>query len=277
MKRYWYKTYVSNVLSQKMMQMPHWLFHRLSEFEAIAADCGGDGLLPPVDSMAWVLRPATEEQLLEALRALEEIGEATLTPDGWRLSNFKEQQESESADRVRRFRERNALKRDVTEVTEEALPSPLLSFNLEGGGLGEGDLQIPQTVMQARAHPDIQLFEEISDVFPGDKDYAAIVTAMHQLRAKHNGTLKAYLVPFWTAWVKGRTKEGKPYRKTNPAWLTEWALNGEIPGESALTNGAAYRPYVPPEKEIRKSAPPPKPAGLRDLTKKLSSKKALRS
>jgi GIY-YIG catalytic domain-containing protein len=92
MKRYWYKTYVQDILSKERMQMPDWLFRRLVEFEAFAADYGAEGLLPPVKDMAWILRPVEETKLSEALQSLSEVGEAEQTPEGWRLTHFEERQ-----------------------------------------------------------------------------------------------------------------------------------------------------------------------------------------
>jgi len=89
MKRYWYKMYVEDVFSKKRMQLPDWLFRRLVEFEAFAADFGEDGLLPPVADMAWILRPVDETKLSEALQGLSQVGEVEQTSDGgWRLTSF---------------------------------------------------------------------------------------------------------------------------------------------------------------------------------------------
>jgi len=163
MKRYWYKTYVEDVFSKTRMQLPDWLFRRLIEFEAFAADLGEDGLLPPVVDMAWILRPVDETKLSEALLALSQVGEVELTPDGgWRLTHFETRQERVSdAERTRQSRLRRAymptrnkslhksdgiVTEDVTnrdsEVTDVVTTSSTSSSesDSEGGGVGEGEV-----------------------------------------------------------------------------------------------------------------------------------------
>ena len=279
MKRSWIKLYVELLDDDKLGPLPVWLKWRFVELLLVAAEGDGSGTLPPVARLAWRLR-VPEEDLVRSLRSLSEIGVVCEQGGCWKVSNFEKRQAAlTTTERVQAYRQRHkgetkSYKDDNGgEVTSSSSPS----VSVEGGGLGEGDLQIPETAREAARHPDLMLFEEISDVFPGQRDYEQIIRAMQKLRTKHNGGLKAYLQPFWAAWKNGKTKDGRAYKKTNPVWLTEWAINGEIPGESALTNGPAYKPYTPPAREIQKSAPPPKPAGLRDLTKKLSNKKALAS
>lgn len=45
-------------------------------------------------------------------------------------------------------------------------------------------------------------------------------------------SLEVYLGPFWVAWDGRQGRTGRSYDKTNPAWLTEWALNDRIPPPS---------------------------------------------
>jgi hypothetical protein len=51
-------------------------------------------------------------------------------------------------------------------------------------------------------------------------------------RFANDTALEGYLRPFWIAWDSRRRPDGKPYSKTKPAWLTEWAINGQIPPPS---------------------------------------------
>jgi hypothetical protein len=121
MRMQWLRLFVRDVLSQKWTEMPDWLFRRFIQFQAIAADYGEDGLLPPVSDMAWSLRPVKETSLREALVALSKIGEAEETPKGWRLTSFKPA--GDSAARVRKFRAKQKRgvtpdNGDVTDVTD---------------------------------------------------------------------------------------------------------------------------------------------------------------
>ncbi len=229
MKRYWYKTYVQDVLSKERMQMPDWLFHRLSEFEAIAADHGEDGLLPPVKDMAWSLRPLSETKLSEALVALSEVGEAEETSSGWRLTHFENRQQSESYERVKRFREkRNAMKQSETVVTDEAFLSSSSSNSssgsgsVEGGGVGEGE------VFAAYEQNVGALTPKIADALKADiEDYsvswvlAAIDYAVRQEKrslAYVEGTLKGWRRDGLSAPPKAGEKVNAARRKDD-GWL----------------------------------------------------------
>lgn len=49
-----------------------------------------------------------------------------------------------------------------------------------------------------------------------------------------------YLRPFWLAWIGKKSKNGRPYSRTNPSWL-DWAIAGEIPKEPTNGNGTEKR------------------------------------
>jgi len=257
MKRYWYKTYVEDVFSKTRMQLPDWLFRRLVEFEAFAADFGEDGLLPPVADMAWILRPVDETKLSEALLALSQVGEVEQTPEGgWRLTHFEKRQERVSpAERTRQSRLRhnymptrnNSLQprdsdvtddetkryREVAEGVTTSSSSSSESVSLsgsdsEGGGVGEGDW-IPESPAQAKTHPDIQTFQAICGRIPGVRDYELVISTIQLLRAKHGAQLIEAVKPCWLAWSTRKTKNGRKYDAASLVWLTEWAVNGQIP------------------------------------------------
>lgn len=93
---------------------------------------------------------------------------------------------------------------------------------------GETD-RIPETPAEAMKHPDIQAFHEICGGWPGIRDYALVIGTIQLLRARHGAQLVEKVKPCWLAWSTRKTKGGKPYDPGNPAWLTDWAVNGEIP------------------------------------------------
>jgi hypothetical protein len=73
-----------------------------------------------------------------------------------------------------------------------------------------------------------KVFTQITGMleFPA-KDKTDAINAVESLRSKYDTAEKMvdYLTPFWNEWY------GRNYRKTNLAWLTEWAVSGEIPFE----------------------------------------------
>ena len=55
--------------------------------------------------------------------------------------------------------------------------------------------------------------------------------AIEGLRSKYpdvDGMVK-YLQPFYDSWITRRGKDGRFFSKTNLAWLTDWAVGGEVP------------------------------------------------
>ena len=231
MKRFWYKSYVADILSRERMRLPDWQFRRLIEFEAFAAEQGDDGLLPPVKDMAWILRPVDETKLSEALRGLSEVGEVELTPAGWRLTHFEERQRGESYDRVRKFRDRNAVKRGET---DEARDSSSLSDSVSdsgGEGAGEGGgLRAPpastaaaksefmdQGAGKAEAQAILLQAAELAALPPSEVPRVEQVRAMITTYGaeKTLGELRAQR----NAWCKTRGRNGKFYSPLNMGWV----------------------------------------------------------
>jgi len=256
MKRFWFKTYVEDVFSKTRMQLPDWLFRRLVEFEAFAADFGEDGLLPPVADMAWILRPVDETKLSEALQGLSQVGEVEQTPEGWRLTHFENRQDKVStADRTRQSRIRNEVttRNDMlpprfTNVTDDETKrykgsnedetSPSLLLSSESDSLSESEEEegvggetdwVPETPAQAMKHPDIKVFKAVCGRIPGSYKYELVIETIRLLRAKHGDNLVDELKPYWLAWSSRKGRNGRNYDPSSLVWLTEWAVNDEIP------------------------------------------------
>lgn len=96
---------------------------------------------------------------------------------------------------------------------------------------------LPLTPLEASKHPDIQLFQRVSRIFPGVNDYRIVIDAVRFLRQTHphETELESYLTPFWLAWDNLKRTDGKPANKTNPTWLTEWAVQNRIPDPRTAT------------------------------------------
>jgi hypothetical protein len=91
------------------------------------------------------------------------------------------------------------------------------------------DLWTPETPLEAQQNPQIRIFREVTGRLPGKRDYRTVVETIHFLAASHGDELTDYLAPYWLAWSGRKTQTGRPYDPGNIAWLTEWAVNGEIP------------------------------------------------
>lgn len=232
--KYWIKLYHEILDDPKMGRMSDVLFARCIKIFLLAGEHNQAGKLPPVDDMAWRLR-TNPEQLESDLIELQKIGIVRLTDTGWIVCKFAERQEAmKPAEKMRRQRntrqlqeyyepryqrvtKSNADTEEDTDTEEDEELTPPASF--------------PQTPLEAQKHPDIKLFYEVSKVTPGKNDYAVVIDAIQLLRKEHpdESELESYLVPFWLAWQTRKGKDGQPYKRTNPAWLTDWAVNNDIP------------------------------------------------
>jgi hypothetical protein len=102
-------------------------------------------------------------------------------------------------------------------------------------------LPLPETPREAIDHPGIQMFQAITDRTPGKDQYRVVIDTLQLLRERTrapDSELIQDLKRYWLAWSSRKnTQTGNPYSRDGLAWLTEWAVNGEIPPESS--NGAA--------------------------------------
>lgn len=128
--RRWIKLYIEILDDPKMGRMPDWLFRRAIELFLLAGRNGNDGVLPPVEDMAWILR-LDETKLSEALHGLAEVGVVhEAEPGVWVVTHFAERQDADTpAERVanhrkgvtKRYKNQNDVvtKRYVEEEIEE--------------------------------------------------------------------------------------------------------------------------------------------------------------
>lgn len=93
------------------------------------------------------------------------------------------------------------------------------------------DTPLPKTPKQAVEHPDIMVFEKICGRIPGDRDYALVIDTIRFLRGKHRDQLVEKVTPYWLAWSGRKSKDGKKYNPATLVWLTEWAVNDELPDD----------------------------------------------
>lgn len=106
-------------------------------------------------------------------------------------------------------------------------PPPILTQE-KWGEAGRG--VYPQTPLEASHDPDIGLFRQAAGAFPGQSQYKTVVDTVRMLRRAHPGEdLLAYLARYLSAWTARTNARGQPYDPLNLVWLTEWALNGQIP------------------------------------------------
>lgn len=88
---FWIKLYHEILHDPKMTEMSDSLWRRTIELFLLAGETDKDGLLPPIEEIAWFLRGHTEAIKYE-LGELARIGILTETPDGWKVTNFSTRQ-----------------------------------------------------------------------------------------------------------------------------------------------------------------------------------------
>jgi len=109
---------------------------------------------------------------------------------------------------------------DAPETPEEVICQAILP------GTKPDQVQYPETVTEARDHPDIGIYRRVTGVLPYASYYKAVVDAIQFLREScpTDESLVKYLTPFWQKWKSSTRKDGQPYNPNKPAWLTDWAV-----------------------------------------------------
>ena len=127
-----------------------------------------------------------------------------------------------------------------TQVAGKLTPLHIIHSN---HSITEADvIPLPKSPKAALKHPDIITFQEVCDRIPGMLDYALIIETIQYFRSlvPDEKKLIATLKPYWLAWKGRKTANGEPYKRDNYAWLTEWAMNGEIPEGRASPKGKTF-------------------------------------
>ena len=82
----------------------------------------------------------------------------------------------------------------------------------------------------------LRIFSGVTNMVAIPGNDPNVYNALDQLINKYKSEeeLIDYLKPYYQKWIKTKSKEGKPYSKTNNAWLTTYAIAGEMPGENNI-------------------------------------------
>jgi hypothetical protein len=105
-KRFWIKLSLDMLDDIKLGPLQDFMKWRAIELYLAAGENGNDGLLPPVERLAWRLRLPCEK-LEETLSALAQAGVVHETPQGWVVTDFAKSQDAfTSTERSRSYRRR---------------------------------------------------------------------------------------------------------------------------------------------------------------------------
>lgn len=232
----WIKLYCEILDDPKMGRMSEFVFARCIKLFLIAGREGKDGMLPPVEDMLWTMR-LDESKLLLTLHELEEVGVTSQDPVGnWYIVNFQKRQSlCDSTERVRAFRERKKEKEKKKEGVTDVTVTPFLSVSsssLDSSSSDSYDSKAASIIAQATNSNNGYVRRE-------EKLYQAVTAqaCMPPTSLTHDMTaLQALLDHYGTnleraiaegkevfgVWCNTTSKAGKPYSKTNTAWLDKW-------------------------------------------------------
>lgn len=289
MAKFWIKLHHQILDDLKFGLLPEFEKWRAIELFLAAGENGEDGLLPPVERLAWRLRLPLAK-LEETLSALSQAGVVHETPQGWVVTDFQKTQEAQtSTERSRSFRERNAPATkgfnqgndpatksfknsnevavaasnsySTSESDSESLEEERVHTQSAGAG---GQAQpseypaqpgMPTTPAEAMEHADILVFTAATGRIPGFSQYRLVIESVRYLRAREkldDRALAKYLLPYWLAWSARKRLDGHPYDPGSITWLTEWAMNKSFPPTGAQKTAETARPAGPSVAETRK-------------------------
>lgn len=111
---------------------------------------------------------------------------------------------------------------------------------------GANDETLQETLQDASAStfeinyptPYIRIFSQVTGMVAIPGDPARVMDTIDGFMIKNKNNEQAvidYLKPYWEAWKIQKTKDGRKFSRTNNAWLTDWAVSGDMPGNNKHT------------------------------------------
>jgi DnaD/phage-associated family protein len=169
-KRFWIKLTLDILDDIKLGPLQEFMKWRAIELYLVAGENGNDGLLPPVERLAWRLR-LPREKLEETLSVLSQAGVVHETPQGWVVTDFARSQApmtSTERSQYTRRRQNDAAIRSNTGSENAAVvaadssstsASLSGSESLEGEGVqGEGKPRLLPETVPGGAEPPVDIF-----------------------------------------------------------------------------------------------------------------------
>jgi hypothetical protein len=253
----WIKLYSEILHDPKMGRLSDSVWRRAVEIFLLAGENGRDGLLQPIADMAWELHSSVAD-VTASLQLLEETGVVReVEPGQWLVVNFQKRQAAMS-DRERQQKHRSGASRGSNE-DDTPLSRTGHEIVTEGEGEVEEELKTPPTPRAAKKSerpvpvPSFtegwqaiseRIYQHVAQqpTLPAtDKRDAALIVLWKYFEntGSENAAITA-LTPYFRAWC-----DKYPASRGNMAWLTEWAVSGQIPQKKDK------RPVVNPDEQAR--------------------------
>jgi len=249
--KYWLKLFHETIYDPKVMMMSPGARLRWYECLCLAGDVDRNGELPSIKHMAFVFR-ISEEQLLNELSELTQSGMVVQNNGVYVVKNWaKRQGQMNVAERKSRERDKKQ-KRDyysanvseivtdsvtnVSQIVTDSVTNSDADIDIDIDKEKEKEINTPSTVS---AIPNLysgddfvqRVFSRVTGMTSIPRNDERAYIAIEGLRSKYPDVdgMVQYLQPFYDSWITRRGKDGRFFSKTNLAWLTDWAVAGEIP------------------------------------------------
>lgn len=233
MSKYWIKLWHDFLHDRKIRALPEYEQLRFVKLLLIAGEFDQNGLLPPVETMAYDLGMPTKDgvsKVRSTLTRLVQVGVVGKSPEGWFVVNWNKRQSSAdptAAERQRRHRKKEA-DRDVTrDVSSSTSSSVYDSLNTKGefsqvetsaaysafdnGNLARSCQSLYQQVTGQITMPRSQLDNALEDLATILDHYKSVDAALPDGKR------------VFARWCSTRSaKTGKPYSAVNVGWLGWW-------------------------------------------------------
>ena len=251
---YWIKFYIEILDDPKMATLEDRVWRRIGELFLVAGRMEADGQIPDTKQIAWMLRipPKKQDQLADDLKRIESMGIITANEGGWFINNFKRRQaaitsterstQSRKKAKHEQYENANAtgLQRNVaqnrteqnrdrieTEAEAEQTKNPAPSSRPMNYPPADDMFIAERIYCQATSMP----------AMPGDSDFAyhrkLMAWArtypegrMSKIESTHIHSLAKHLEPYFVKWTGTKGQNGRPYSRTNLAWIDK-AVSGE--------------------------------------------------
>jgi hypothetical protein len=232
----WFRIYDETLDDPRLQRLPASLFRAWVNLLCVASRCGGT--LPGIDEIAFMLRsrPPAVARRIEALKAagLIEERDGALVPTDWERRQFVSANDRPSpadptaAERMRRFRERNADRNDAVTVTAV---TPVEE---------DRDLETEkQTAAAARECVD-DAFEEFWGAFPSrDGDNPREPALIEFRKAVSAGAEPKAIIGGAKAYASATAGRERRYIASAARWLGERRWQGETPKPQITTSASA--------------------------------------
>jgi hypothetical protein len=235
MAGYWLKLYTEILDDPK--------YHRLSdtaklgmvELMVVAKKSGTNGDLPEIEDICFYTRRA-KEWWIPVIDELKSISFLVENGSNEKIRKFEERQApADGAERTRMSRVAKqhteyTCNDPVTKVSQSVTENRLKIKDSEKSREEIDSAPAPISINQTGDPFTTQVFSTVTGMtaIPGG-DLPKVLPAIDALRAKYPTVdkLTAYLTPYYQYWQTKKTKDGRPFSKSNCAWLYDWAVAGD--------------------------------------------------